>query len=203
MTTVVTVFLFILLAAVGLECFLRRTLPEHSLTAHVFQSLGTAGPIAFTSGRGFGHVLGYVGTSFMLLTLLYPMHTRLGFLKTLGAQSTWLKVHLWVGFIGATLVTYHAAFKLDRWVGLACMAMWMVVASGVMGRFLYAKVHSGMGLVEFKRLSKQAARQRTLHYLKSAEKVLRHWNYVHIALTILMFTLAAIHITYGFMYKAT
>jgi hypothetical protein len=66
-------------------------------------------------------------------------------------QSSWLTFHLWVGFIGATLVTYHAAFKLDRWVALACYAMWIVVLSGAIGRYLYGMVHSGATLVEFER----------------------------------------------------
>jgi hypothetical protein len=274
--TVVATLLFLALAAVGLEAFLRRTLPEHSLEAALLQWLGSVEPVAYSSGKGFGHWLGYIGTSFMLLTFLYPLHTRLGLLKNLGAQSTWLTVHLWVGFIGATLVTYHAAFKLDRWVGLSCISMWIVVTSGAIGRYLYGKVHSGIGLANFEMeslsrsvasmvgrrrpsramriltperegaakshgllvvmlwhelrdfavllwlrvaglgdipdrkarrpvlqfLSDRAAQQRTRCYLESAKKMLRHWNWVHIALTIIMFALAGVHIAYGFMYKA-
>jgi Fe-S-cluster-containing hydrogenase component 2 len=273
---VVATLLFLALAAIGLECFLRRTLPEHSLQAALLQWLGSVEPIAYSSGKGFGHWLGYVGTSFMLLTFLYPLHTRLGLLKKLGAQSTWLAAHLWVGFIGATLVTYHAAFKLDRWVGLSCISMWIVVASGAIGRYLYGKVHSGIGLADFEKeslarsagsivgkrrhsravriltpdhdgpvrshgllvvmlwhelrdftvllwlrlvglsdvldrktrrqmlqfLSDRAAQRRTRCYLESAKKMLRHWNWVHIVLTIIMFALAGVHIAYGFMYKA-
>jgi Fe-S-cluster-containing hydrogenase component 2 len=272
----VAALLFLALAAVGLEAFLRRTLPEHSLQAVLAQWLGSLEPISYSSGKGFGHWLGYIGTSFMLATLLYPLHTRLGLLKSLGAQSTWLTVHLWVGFIGATLVTYHAAFKLDRWVGLSCMSMWIVVASGAIGRYLYGKVHSGIGLADFETesmtrsvasmvgrrapsramriltpehdgavgshgllavmlwhelrdfavlfwlrvaglgeipdrktrrqvlqfLSDRAAQRRARCYLESARKMLRHWNWVHIILTIIMFALAGVHITYGFMYKA-
>jgi Fe-S-cluster-containing hydrogenase component 2 len=274
--TVVATLLFLALAAVGLEAFLRRTLPEHSLLAALLQWLGSVEPVAYSSGKGFGHWLGYIGTSFMLLTFLYPLHTRLGLLKNLGAQSTWLTVHLWVGFIGATLVTYHAAFKLDRWVGLSCISMWIVVTSGAIGRYLYGKVHSGIGLANFEMeslsrsvasmvgrrrpsramriltperegaakshgllvvmlwhelrdfavllwlrvaglsdipdhktrrqvlqfLSDRAAQQRTRCYLESTKKMLRHWNWVHVALTIIMFALAGVHIAYGFMYKA-
>jgi Fe-S-cluster-containing hydrogenase component 2 len=273
---VVATLLFLALAAVGLEAFLRRTLPEHSLQAALVQWLGRVEPISFNSGKGFGHWLGYIGTSFMLLTFLYPLHTRLGLLKNLGAQSTWLTVHLWVGIIGSTLVTYHAAFKLDRWVGLSCISMWIVVASGAIGRYLYGKVHSGIGLADFETesltrsaasfighrkhshamrvltpeyegggkshgllavmlwhelrdsavlfwmrfaglgsvpdrktrrqilrfLSDRAAQRRTRSYLESAKKMLRHWNWVHIILTIIMFALAGVHIAYGFMYKA-
>jgi len=273
---VLATLLLLALAVVGLECFLRRTLPEHSLQAALLPWLGKVDPISYSSGKGFGHWLGYVGTSFMLLTLLYPLHTRLGLLKNLGAQSTWLTVHLWAGFIGATLVTYHAAFKLDRWVGLSCISMWIVVASGAIGRYLYGKVHSGIGLADFETesltrsapsivgrrrysrairiltperkrtlgshgllavmlwhelrdfaalswlriaglhdvpdrktrrqilqfLSDQAAQRRTRSYLESAKRLLRHWNWVHIILTVIMFALAGVHIAYGFMYKA-
>jgi Fe-S-cluster-containing hydrogenase component 2 len=272
----VSALLFLALAAIGLESFLRRTLPEHSFQAHLQQWLGMADPISFSSGKGLGHWLGYIGTSFMLLTFLYPLHTRLGLLKDVGAQSTWLTVHLWVGFIGATLVTCHAAFKLDRWVGLSCISMWIVVASGAIGRYLYGKVHSGLGLTDFETaslarstaaivgqhpqsrvmrmltpeaqgatqshgllvvmlwhelrdfalllwlrlaglpdipdgksrrlvvqfLSDRAAQGRTRCYLESAKKMLRHWNWVHIILTVIMFALAGVHIAYGFMYKA-
>jgi Fe-S-cluster-containing hydrogenase component 2 len=137
------------LAAVGIESFLRRVLPEHSVVGMVRAWVGSHDPVWYKSGRGFGHWLGYLGTGFMLSTLFYPLRTRLGVLKSWGVQSTWLTFHLWVGFIGATLVTYHAAFKLDRWVALACYAMWAVVLSGAVGRYLYGMVHSGIGLVQF------------------------------------------------------
>ena len=272
----VPALLFLALAAIGVESFLRRTLPEHSFQAHLQQWLGAVDAIAFSSGKGFGHWLGYIGTSFMLLTFLYPLHTRLGVMKNVGAQSTWLTIHLWVGFVGATLVTCHAAFKLDRWVGLSCISMWIVVASGAIGRYLYGMVHSGLGLTDFETqslahstasivgqnpqsramrmltpegreatkahgllvvmlwhelrdfcvllwlrfaglsdipdrtirrqvlqfLSDRAAQSRTRCYLESAKKMLRHWNWVHIILTIIMFALAGVHIAYGFMYKA-
>lgn len=149
--TVFAVALVLALVALGLESFLRRVLPEHSAAGMVRAWLGITDPIWFKSGRGYGHWLGYVGTGFMLATLFYPLRTRLGLLKSWGVQSTWLTFHLWVGFIGATLVTYHAAFKLDRWVALACYAMWTVVLSGAIGRYLYGTIHSGIGLAEFER----------------------------------------------------
>ena len=52
------------------------------------------------------------------------------------------------------------------------------------------------------RVTARAAQRRTRSYLESARKMLRHWNWVHIILTIIMFALAGVHIAYGFMYKA-
>ncbi len=143
--------LVLALVGIGLECFLRAVLPEHSVLGMVRAWLGDDDLVWYSSGKGYGHWLGYVGTGFMLSTLFYPLRTRLGLLGRWGAQSSWLTFHLWVGFIGATLVTYHAAFKLDRWVALACYSMWIVVLSGAIGRYLYGMIHSGIGLVEFER----------------------------------------------------
>jgi Fe-S-cluster-containing hydrogenase component 2 len=163
----VSALLVFALAGIGLECFLRRVLPEHSVVGMVRAWLGNPDPVWYKSGRGWGHWLGYVGTGFMLSTLFYPLRARCGVLKSWGVQSSWLTFHLWVGFIGATLVTYHAAFKLDRWVALACYAMWLVVLSGAIGRYLHGMIHSGIGLVEFEReaLSRSTAWQATTRNL--------------------------------------
>jgi Fe-S-cluster-containing hydrogenase component 2 len=167
--TIFAAALVLALVAVGLESFLRRVLPEHSVAGIVRARLGITDPVWFKSGRGYGHWLGYVGTGFMLATLFYPLRTRLGVLKSWGVQSTWLTFHLWVGFIGATLVTYHAAFKLDRWVALACYAMWTVVLSGAIGRYLYGTIHSGIGLADFEReaLSRNTPWQATTQHLRA------------------------------------
>jgi Fe-S-cluster-containing hydrogenase component 2 len=141
------------LIGTGLEILLRRYWPAYSFAAQVGPMLGDGGPVWYKPSRGYGHWLGYVGTTFMLLTLFYPLRTRLGMLKNWGLQSTWMSVHLWVGFIGATLVTYHSALQLGRWVGLACFAMWLVVLSGVVGRYLYGMLRSGLGLLDFDRIS--------------------------------------------------
>ena len=47
----VAALLFLALAAVGLEAFLRRTLPEHSLQAALLQWLGSVEPISYSSGN--------------------------------------------------------------------------------------------------------------------------------------------------------
>ena len=96
------------LLGIGLEAFLRRTLPEWSLMAAYVLRTGQDRTASFGSGRGFGHWLGYIGASLMLLTLLYSLRTRVARFKEYGAQTGWLSAHLWVGFVGATLVTYHS-----------------------------------------------------------------------------------------------
>jgi electron transport protein HydN len=146
----ITALTFILLLAIGLESFLRQTMPERSLQFYwgLWQGAG-ASAVGFFSGRGLGHILGYLGSALMLLALLYPLQSRLGWFQEALSRRSWLFLHLWVGLAGATLTTYHTSLKFDRWAGLATAAMWLVIFTGAVGRFLYGRVHSGLGLVEF------------------------------------------------------
>ncbi len=144
-----TLLTIVLLAALGVESFLIRTQPENSLLYHYVQATGSNLPVSFTSGRGIGHWFGYIGTGLMLASVLYSLRTRVKFFKPWGSQTGWLSAHLWLGFTGATLVTYHAAFKLDRWASIACLLMWVVIVTGAVGRYAYGWVHSAVGLAEF------------------------------------------------------
>lgn len=266
----------LLLAAIGVESFLIRTQPESSLLYYFVHATGSSFPVSFTSGRGIGHWFGYIGMSLMLASVLYSLRTRVARFKGWGSQTGWLSAHLWLGFTGATLVTYHAAFKLDRWASIACYLMWIVIVTGAVGRYAYGWVHSAVGLAEFeldalrskcrgfavgcatagavrtligedslegrkrwtlrvmlweelrdrsallwlalfgtrhlatakerremrRAFSDWAAHRRRSSYYQSAKSILKHWNIVHIVLAIAMFILAAIHVVYGFLYKA-
>lgn len=139
----------LLLTWLGVESFLIRTQPESSLLGHVVAATGWSFPVSYTSGRGIGHWFGYIGTGSMLASVLYSLRTRVARFKNWGSQTGWLSAHLWLGFVGATLVTYHAAFKLDRWASIACYLMWIVIVTGAVGRYAFGRVHSAVGLAEF------------------------------------------------------
>jgi hypothetical protein len=212
----------------------------------------------------------------MLASVAYSLRTRVKRFRNWGGQTFWLSAHLWFGFVGAVLVTYHSAMKLDRWASIACYLMWLVVVTGAVGRYLLGWVHSTANLVEFERaalrdqceryaelcstkgaiglllgsksgerakrwtinvmlweqlrdfvalgivyffgtralgsrrerlemircLSSWSRHRRYQHYCESAKPLLKHWNVAHIVLAIAMFILAAIHVVYGFLYKA-
>lgn len=141
------------LLATGSEAFLRATQPELSLAALLGPGTQQASSIAFSSGRGFGHWLGYIGASLMLAALGYTLRTRTRRLEALGSQSAWLSAHVWLGLAGSTLVTYHSALKLDRWASIACVLVWGIVATGVIGRYLHGRLHSAQALAEFELLA--------------------------------------------------
>ncbi|MBN2196066.1 MAG: NAD(P)-binding domain-containing protein [Polyangiaceae bacterium] len=201
---VFTGLILLTLAGLGVEVFLRSTQPEASLSAWLLRAFGVAGRVDYSSGRGLGHWLGYVGASAMLLSTLYSLRTRVQRCNGWGKASVWMSAHQWLGFIGGTLVTYHSALKLDRWASIACFLIWIVVATGILGRYAEGRAKSAINLVDFERRARSRRRGLGLErlVLTIAHGTLRHWNIVHIVLAIAMFVLAGIHIVYGFVYKA-
>ena len=81
----------------------------------------------------------------MLLLLLYPLRKRLSALRIVGSVAVWFRLHMLLGLIGPALVLFHANFKLGSLnSNVAMMAMLVVAASGIVGRYLYGKIHLGL-----------------------------------------------------------
>lgn len=103
------------------------------------------GSAPYESGRGIGYALGLVGGSLMLGLLAYPLRKRLRFMLEWGALKHWFKFHMLGGIFGPLLILFHSTFhvgSLNAGVALGCMLL--VVASGVVGRFIYRKIHHGL-----------------------------------------------------------
>jgi hypothetical protein len=87
-----------------------------------------------------GRSLGIAGTVMMLLIFLYSVRKKSTTLQRFGTQAQWLKVHIFLGIAGPVLVTFHTSGKLNGVVAIAFYSMWAMVLSGVVGRYLYAKI---------------------------------------------------------------
>lgn len=87
-----------------------------------------------------GHSLGILGTVLMLLIFLYSVRKKSKTLQRFGTQAQWLQVHIFFGIAGPVLVTFHTSGKLNGIVAIAFYSMWAMVLSGVVGRYLYAKI---------------------------------------------------------------
>jgi len=96
-------------------------------------------PLLRPSGT-VGRTLGITGTVMMLLIFVYSLRKRSKLLQKIGTQPQWLKVHIFLGFAGPVLVTIHTSGKLHGLVAVAFYSMWAVVLSGIVGRYLYAKI---------------------------------------------------------------
>ncbi len=91
---------------------------------------------------GFGYWLGITGASLMATLLLYPLRKRVRFMHVLGATRHWFRMHMIFGVLGPVLILYHCNFafgSLNDTVALACTLL--VAISGLVGRYVYAKVH--------------------------------------------------------------
>ncbi len=98
-----------------------------------------------TPEHGAGYWFGIIGGSMMLALLLYPLRKRVHGLRSLGNIPSWFRWHMILGVIGPALVIVHSNWKLESTnATVATIAMLIVVASGVIGRYLYAKVHQGL-----------------------------------------------------------
>jgi len=96
-----------------------------------------------TPERGLGYVLGIVGGCSMVLLLLYPARKRVRWLNFLGSVPEWFQLHMVLGIVGPICILFHANFGLGATnsnVALFCMLA--VMGSGVVGRYLYTRLHA-------------------------------------------------------------
>lgn len=93
---------------------------------------------------GFGYALGIIGGSMMIILLAYPVRKRVRGNPRVGSVGFWFRFHMLLGLIGPLAILYHSRFSwgaLNSAVALG--AMLIVAGSGLIGRFLYARVHRG------------------------------------------------------------
>ena len=98
-----------------------------------------------TPESGAGYWLGIVGSSLMVLLLLYPLRKRMKFLRVLGTVTFWFRAHMILGIVGPVLIVLHANYRLGSFNSNVAFAATLVVAiSGIIGRYLYGKIHLGL-----------------------------------------------------------
>jgi len=110
---------------------LRDTLPVH-------EALKPAG--------WWGHGIGVVATAVMLLNFLYALRKRFSILRNAGSIRSWLTFHLFVGFLSPIVIAFHAAFQSNNLLATVTLfALLTVVATGILGRFIWGLVPSTQG----------------------------------------------------------
>lgn len=94
---------------------------------------------------GLGYWLGIIGGSMMLLLLVYPLRKRRANLQPVGSVKGWFRAHMMLGIVGPGLVLYHCNFSLGATnSNVALISMVFVAGSGLVGRYLYARIHNGL-----------------------------------------------------------
>jgi len=96
-----------------------------------------------TPQRGLGYALGIIGGSMMLLLLLYSARKRASWLRWMGSVPAWFRIHMTLGVVGPVLILFHSNFKLGSTnSNVALISMLLVAGSGVIGRYIYTRIHA-------------------------------------------------------------
>ena len=99
----------------------------------------------YTPGSDLGYYMGLVGSTLMALLLLYPLRKRAHFLQRTGELRHWFKLHMFLGIAGPVLVIYHSTLRVGSLnAAVAFYSMLVVAGSGIIGRFIYTKIHHGL-----------------------------------------------------------
>jgi hypothetical protein len=89
----------------------------------------------------FGQGLGVIGTFLILFGVsIYILHKRYNILGKRVRLKYLLEFHIFLCTLGPILVLFHTAFKFGGIVSIAFWSMVAVVASGVIGRFIYLQI---------------------------------------------------------------
>lgn len=122
------VFLYTL--ALGLNYYL---LPVSDRPFHpLHRELRPAGSV--------GIACGVFSTMLFAVIYIYPVRKRWAWLRKVGVTRHWLDFHIVIGLAAPFFVALHSAFKFGGLAGMACWIMLAVVASGIVGRYLYAQI---------------------------------------------------------------
>jgi hypothetical protein len=99
----------------------------------------------YTAESGLGYSFGIVGGLMMLLLLVYPLRKRFNSSLFVFSTKAWFKLHMMLGVVGPLLIMYHCNFNLGSTnSNIALGSMLLMVTSGLIGRFIYGKIHHGL-----------------------------------------------------------
>lgn len=99
----------------------------------------------YSPGSDFGYYLGVVGALMMVALLLYPLRKHIRFLQNFGPIRHWFRLHMLFGVGGPLLILLHSTYYIGSLnAGVAMFCMLLVAGSGVIGRFIYTRIHHGL-----------------------------------------------------------
>jgi hypothetical protein len=87
-------------------------------------------------GTPIGLFFGSVALGLMVFASLLSVRKRFPIWR-IGRAQTWMRAHLWLGFLALPMVMFHAAFHARGLLSGILMALtWIVVVSGIVGAWL-------------------------------------------------------------------
>lgn len=99
----------------------------------------------YKPGGILGHGLGIFGTLLIIIGVFsYMARKRYRFLSRLGRLKYWLEFHIFLCILGPIMILFHTAFKFGGIVSISFWSMVVVVASGIVGRYIYLQIPRSM-----------------------------------------------------------
>ncbi len=87
-------------------------------------------------GTGIGLFFGSLALGLMVFAALLSVRKRFPIWR-IGRAQTWMRAHLWLGFLALPMVLFHAAFHARGLLsGILTALTWIVVVSGIVGAWL-------------------------------------------------------------------
>lgn len=98
-----------------------------------------------TAESGLGYFLGIVSVCCILVLLLYPLRKRYRVLKFIGPLPKWFRNHMIFGVSAPIIALYHCNFQTGSLNSrIALFSALAVAGSGLIGRFIYSRIHRGL-----------------------------------------------------------
>jgi hypothetical protein len=95
----------------------------------------------FKPSGAFGHGLGIVGTLLIVFGVaIYIARKKYGFMERYLRIKYLLEFHIFLCTLGPIMVLFHTSFKFGGIVSISFWSMVAVVASGVIGRYIYNQI---------------------------------------------------------------
>jgi hypothetical protein len=153
-----------------------------------YQQAGT-----FPQASGLvGHGIGILGFVLMLMTeTLYTIRKQMTDARW-GSMAGWLRFHIVTGLVGPYMVLLHSTMRFSGVAGIAMLLTVVVVASGVVGRYIYTAIPRAVDGSELPEGSAPDAEKRA-ERLAAMRRALATWYSVHVPLTWVLFAAALVH----------
>jgi hypothetical protein len=98
-----------------------------------------------------GLTAGVIAFVIFIFLWLYPLRKKYRKLAFLGSLRRWMDFHVATALALPLLLAIHSAWRADGLIGLGLLAMGIVIASGVVGRYLYVRIPRARNGVELTR----------------------------------------------------
>ena len=99
----------------------------------------------YSAENGFGYTFGIIGSTMMVLLLLYPARKYWKPMRNVFRVHHWFRLHMIFGVLGPVFILLHSNFNLGSLnSSIALFSMLLVESSGLVGRYVYQKQHRGL-----------------------------------------------------------